>query len=94
MLQLWRDNAAAVQPTLERYGLLAEAGPVASNLGKVAAIGLEALEFAEGGKTAPEGWAKPRRATLDEAAKPSAEVLLMAVPGVRALVDAVAGGAK
>ncbi len=92
-LELWRDNAAAVRPTLERHGLLVEAVPVAENLGRVAAIGLEAIDFVETGRTAPPDWAAPRRTTLGESKKAVAEVLLMAVPGVASLVDIAAGGA-
>ncbi|MBS1872621.1 MAG: family 20 glycosylhydrolase [Acidobacteria bacterium] len=93
-LEHWRAAAAAVRPTLEKNGLLLEARPIADHWARTAEIGLEAVEFAASGRTAPSGWAGPRLAALDEAAKPVAETLLMAAPGVRALVELAAGGSK
>lgn len=89
-LELWRDNDAALRPTLESRALLAEVAPVSANLTRVATVGLEALDAIEGRRPLPANWSGP--ATLAEAKKPVVELLLLAVPGVEALA-AQAGSA-
>ena len=86
-LVVWRDNDARLRPTLESQGLLTEAAPLSANLSKVAVIGLEALDRIEGRTSATYDWSAASE-TLKAAARPTAEVLLMAVPGVTDLVAA------
>ena len=85
----WRDNDAALRPTLESEGLLAEAVPLSANLTRVALVGLAALDHIEGRSSGAYD-AGGAADSLKAFKKPVAEVLLMAVPGVNALVAAAA----
>ncbi len=91
-LTTWRDNGADVRRTLESHALLTETIPVSENLTKVAVIGLQALDAIEGKQPLPAGWNASE--VLNTAKKPVAELLLMAVPGVEALVSQASGTAK
>jgi hexosaminidase len=89
-LVLWRDNEALLRPTIERRSLLKEIAPLSTNLSQVAAVGLAALDRIEG--RTPEAPTLDASQILRNAAKPVAELLLMAVPGVNALVTISIGG--
>jgi hypothetical protein len=69
-------------------GLLNDLGPVSQNLARVAAIGLQALDYLDR-RNAPTGWASQQEGFLEEAAKPNADLLIAVVPGVQTLVTAV-----
>ncbi|MBI4874032.1 MAG: family 20 glycosylhydrolase [Acidobacteria bacterium] len=64
-LARWRDNHARLLPTLERSALAAELAPVSEGLSKMAALGLEALDYREQGKRPPADWVKNSLALLD-----------------------------
>ena len=91
---MWRENAAALRPTLEKHALLIETIPISENLTRTASIGLEALDYIVSDKKAPADWAAARKAALDAAGKPVVELLLMAAPAVANLVDLAAGGVR
>lgn len=63
----WRDNHARLLPALRRSALLAEVEPVSEGLQKIAAIGLEALDYRQKGARAPAGWIKSSLSLLDTA---------------------------
>jgi hexosaminidase len=87
-LALWRDNQAELIPVMQRSGLLLEAVPLAEDVSALATAGLEALEYIEAGKAAPQTWVDSQLALLGRAAKPRAELLIMIVPSIRKLVEA------
>ncbi len=89
-LTRWRDNDTRLKPIAADSYLLKEAGPLSETVSAMAATGLQALEFLESGKTAPEDWRKEKSALLESAQKPQAELLIMIVPALRKLVDAAA----
>jgi hexosaminidase len=91
MLQKWSTTASGVVPVMKQYSLLQEDIPVAENLAAVGTAGLEALDYLDSGKPAPDNWVKDTTAMLDRAWRPQAELLLMVVPPVRKLVEAAAG---
>ena len=91
-LTLWRDNQAELIPVMKRSALLQEAIPLAEDLSALATAGLEALDYVEAGKPAPQAWLDRQRALLDRAAKPRAELLIMIVPSIRKLVEAAQTG--
>jgi hypothetical protein len=62
--------------------------PLAEDVSALATAGLEALDYLEAGKPAPEAWVAEQTALLDRAAKPCAELLIMIVPSIRKLVEA------
>jgi hexosaminidase len=86
-LTVWSGNHPHLEPMLQR-GLLNDLGPVSQNLARVAAIGLQALDYLDR-RNAPTGWASQQGEFLVEAAKPNADLLIAVVPGVRTLVTAV-----
>jgi hexosaminidase len=86
-LEMWRGNNEKVEPLLQSSSLLAEDVPLSKDLEMVATIGLEALDYHNGG--APAGWRDAQLNMLKEAAAPKAELLDMLVPHVQKLVEAV-----
>jgi hexosaminidase len=66
-----------------------EAAPVAHNLNALGAIGLEALTYKQGTGHAPAGWVNAKVAELTAFKKPHAELLLMPVDAVIALVKSL-----
>jgi hexosaminidase len=91
MLQEWSTSASGLVPVMKEYSLLQEDVPVAENLAAVGTAGLEALDYLDSGKPAPQAWVTEKTAMLDRAWRPQAELLLMVVPPVRKLVEAAAG---
>ncbi len=89
-LARWRDNDARLKPIVADSYLLKEAGPLSETVSAIAGTGLQALDYLESGKTAPEDWRKEQSALLESAKKPQAELLIMIVPAIRKLVDAAA----
>jgi hexosaminidase len=87
-LVIWRDNQAELIPLMWRSALLQEAVPLAEDVSALAVAGLEALDYLEAGKRAPEAWASEKVALLDRAAQPRAELLIMIVSPVRKLIKA------
>jgi len=76
-------RAAAVSP------IVANAIPLGGDLEILGRLGHEALGYLQGGAP-PAGWAEGALAALDAAAQPKAEVELVVVDPVRALVTAAA----
>ena len=91
MLTRWRDNQAKLEPLLQNSFLLKEADPVSRNLSAVSAAGLRALDYLESGERAPEAWKAQQLALLEQAKKPSAQLLLMIAPSVQKLIQVSAG---
>jgi hexosaminidase len=87
-LTLWRDNDARLQPQLGQSSLTEELIPVSHGLNQVAAIGLEALDALQSGKTVSAHARQRDLATLKAAEQPQAALLDMTVPGVELLVAA------
>jgi hexosaminidase len=90
-LELWRDNHAAVTPTLRSSPGLVEMEPLSAALAEAATIGLEALELAASQRTAPSGWLAPRLERLAAAREPVGEAELMVVDPVVSVVCFAAG---
>ncbi len=88
----WRDSREELLPLLQQSALLEEDIPLAEDLSAVARAGLEALDYLDSGKPAPQAWVQEQFVLLDLAAKPHAELLLMIVEPVRKLVEAAQKG--
>jgi hexosaminidase len=84
----WSDSQEKLVPLLQRSLLAREGVPLAEDIAALSKAGLEALDYIEAGKHAPEGWFSEQQALLDRAAKPRAELLIMIVPSIRKLVEA------
>ena len=87
-LTLWRDNKAALVPLIQRSALLEEAQPLVEDVSALAVAGLEALDYLDSGRPAPQAWVKEQEALLDRATRPRAELLIMIAPSIRKLVEA------
>ena len=57
----------------------------------MSAAGLRALDYLESGERAPEAWKAQQLALLEQAKKPSAQLLLMIAPSVQKLIQVSAG---
>ena len=90
-LSRWRDNQANLQPLENQSFLLKEIIPLSQNLSAVAVTGLQALDYVIRGERAPDSWTAEQFALLDQAQKPTGQLLLMVVPAVRELVEAGSG---
>jgi hexosaminidase len=91
MLTLWRDNQTNLQALETQSFLLKEIVPLSHELSAVAATGLQAMDYLERGERAPQAWATPQFALLEQAQKPQAQLLLMIVPSVQKLVEVSSG---
>jgi hexosaminidase len=91
MLTRWRDNQARLEPLLENSFLLREADGVSKNLSSVSSAGLRALDYLESGQQAPKEWKAEQLALIEQAKKPSAQLLLMIAPAVQKLIETSAG---
>jgi hexosaminidase len=90
ILTRWKGNDAVLQPILASHSLLQELQPISTNLEKTAALGLEAIDMIEAKRAPAAGWADAANSFLTEAIRPQAELLLMPVRGVQALVKRAA----
>jgi hexosaminidase len=88
LLTLWRDSQTELLPILQRTSLAQEAVPLAQGVAALSKAGLEALDYMEAGRRAPEAWVDEQLALVEGAAKPRAELLIMIVPSIRELVGA------
>lgn len=85
----WHDNDTALQPLLAENHLLAEVAPLSRTLADVARRGLLALDALENNTALTAEAQQQHLDALTTAAEPQAEVLLMIVPAVQRLVEAV-----
>jgi hexosaminidase len=89
-LVLWRDNGAQLQPLLQNSFLLKELSPVSLNLTTLAAAGLAALDSIDKGEPSTDAWHREQTALIQQAEKPTADLILAVAPAVQKLVDASA----
>jgi hexosaminidase len=87
-LTLWRDNDAALQPTISSSALAAELAPISRNLHDSSAIGLAALDAIEQKQPLAAADQSQKLTALKALEAPQAVLLNMTVPGVETLVTA------
>jgi hexosaminidase len=87
-LVLWSNNDSHLHPLLETSSLLQEDGAQSANLSAVASAGLQALDYLDRSQPAPDSWKTQQLTLIDQAKKPSADVLLMIAAPVQQLVEA------
>jgi hexosaminidase len=83
----WRNNDSALQPLLQNSFLLKEVAPVSQNLAALGATGLQALDYIDARKAAPAEWKLQQVAMIQQAAKPTADLVLAVAPAVQKLVE-------
>ena len=86
-LTQWRDNDSALQPLLQNSFLLKEVAPVSQNLAVLGAAGLQALDYIDARKAASGEWRGQQVAMIQQAAKPTADLVLAVAPAVQKLVE-------
>jgi hexosaminidase len=86
---LWKSNRKPLDALIAANPALQEIGPVADAVAEAGALGLEVLDYLQGGRPASEDWIAKRKAALDRCAQPRAEVVIAAVRPVRLLLDAI-----
>lgn len=91
VLEQWSENHSLLQPAAQDDFLISELLPLSEDLSSLGKIGLQALEYLQAGRAAPEKWVEQTRKRLEEIARPKAEVRLAAARPVRLLVDVVCG---
>jgi hexosaminidase len=72
---------------------LKEVAPVSQNLAALGAAGLQALNSIDSRKPTPTEWKQQQIAVIQQAAKPTADLVLIVAPAVQKLVEASSGGA-
>ncbi len=86
----WRDNAANLQPVLDRSFLLAEDKPLSEDLAALAAAGLQALDRIGKNQPLPDTWRAGQLAVVERSMKPRANLLVMVAPPIQKLIAATA----
>ncbi len=89
----WRDNDRLLHPMTSSSFLLTEVAPVSQNLSAAASAGLQALDYLDRGEHAPDTWTAQQNATMQQASKAKAGVMIMILPSVDKLIAAAAGTA-
>jgi hexosaminidase len=89
----WRDNDNALQPLLQNSFLLKEVTPVSQNLAALGAAGLQALDSIDARKPTPAEWRQQQIVAIQQAAKPTADLVLVIAPAVQKLVEASSANA-
>ncbi len=81
-LELWRDNDAKLQPSLQRSEITAELAPLSRSLSQVATIGLRALDDLQNHRSANPDLVQSNMQLLKAAEKPESVLRNMVVPPV------------
>ncbi|WP_185817091.1 beta-N-acetylhexosaminidase [Hymenobacter metallilatus] len=87
-LQLWKNNDALVQPTLQQNPLLKEYAPLSTNLKTAAALALERLTLLEKGQVPPPATPAAALKQLEALKAPAGQAELAVLPHLRRLVEA------
>jgi len=90
-LTTWHDHMTVLGPLMQRSGLLEEDAPLAPIVASLATAGLQALDYLESGRPAPQSWVTDQTDLLNDAAKPHVTLLISIVPPIRKLVEMAAG---
>jgi hexosaminidase len=88
LMSAWKSNHDRLSPALTN-SLLTEDAAVSQNLATAGSIGLQAIDMVTAHTSAPAGWSDQQTAQLEQMKKPQAELLLMIVPAVEKLAQAV-----
>jgi hexosaminidase len=87
-LLLWKNNHNNLLQIIKQAPVLQEIKGLSEDLAKIAAAGLEGLDYIQTQKQAPDQWIEIKMALLDQARKPRGEVELMIIPAIRQIIEA------
>ena len=88
----WRGNDATLQPLAQRSFLVKEVSASSQDLSTLGAVGLAVVDYIVKGLRPADDWKALQLAALQQLQKPKGQLLLMPVPGVQKLVQAVSAG--
>jgi hypothetical protein len=88
LMNTWKTNHDRLLPALQN-SLLSEDVTISQNLSATGAIGLQALDLFTAHSAPPAGWSDQQMAQLEQMKSPQAELLLVVVPAVEKLVQAL-----
>jgi hexosaminidase len=91
IFQKWQDNDAKIETYLATSMLRKPLAPLSENLSVLGAVGLNALDWIEGGHAVTAEQRKEQLAKVDDCAAHHAEMFLVVTPAVRALIEAEPG---
>jgi hexosaminidase len=94
LMTLWRDNDLQLQSLAQQSFLLQEVEPISATLAKLAAAGLQAMDYRGSGKPAPADWRSSSLALAQAALQPRAQVLLAVAPSLQSLIAATGDKVK
>jgi hexosaminidase len=83
----WRDNHTSFLETVQRSPVLAEALNLSENLSRIAAVGLQALDYRA--RKAPAGWQEKSLATCAKAKEQGGRCELQVVTAIESLIENV-----
>lgn len=89
LMTAWKENHERLSPALQSSQVLAEVTPISQNLAAAGTIGLLALDMITSHSAPQAGWVDQQIAQLETMNKPQADLLLMIVPSLEKLVQAV-----
>jgi hexosaminidase len=89
-LTVWRDNDAILQPLAQRSFLVKEVSANSQDLSALGTVGLAVLDAIRKGQPASDSWKAQQLATVEQAKKPKAQLLLIPVPAMQKLIEAAA----
>jgi hexosaminidase len=82
----WREARPALDAMIDKSPILREAEQLPRELAELGNAGLEALAYLAADIAPPAGWREAKLATLEQAAKPKAEVEFAVIGSVRKLI--------
>jgi hexosaminidase len=82
----WRDIRTTLDAMIDKSPILREAEQLPRDLSEIGNAGLEALSYLAADVAPPDGWRESKMATLEQAAKPKAEVEFAMIGPVRKLI--------
>jgi hexosaminidase len=86
VLSEWRDVRTTLDPMIDKSPILREAEQLPRDLSDIGNAGLEALSYLAADVAPPAGWREAKMATLEQAAKPKAEVEFAMINPVKKLI--------
>lgn len=90
LLTSWSANQQSLAAVENASFLLREVVPLSEALSRVASTGLQALDYIDRHEKPEDAWIVQQTASLQDAQKPQAQLLLMILPSVQKLVQAAA----
>jgi hexosaminidase len=90
-LAAWRDNDTRLRPQIAASFLLQEDDSLSRNLSLLGDAGLQAMDYLDHNERSTSDWTTQQESMLQQALKPSAQLLLMVADPVQKLVSAASG---